>query len=372
MGGIGQWIYFRIIFAYLDKEIEIMRTHLIGGLIQWILLFGSILITSWIIFQGWLVVTGRSRAPMMALVTQSMRVGLITLAATTFTFVGHDVSTVLTDTVPRAITGIVTGDEESPATKIDQGLALMQGTFAVVDAVGESTGGGDGFKDQLASVSTMSAVGTAGPAVVGGALLLMYKVGLGLFVGLGPLFIMCLMFQATRPLFSKWLHYGVGTMFSLAVLCFMVTVAMKLVLAAGALMIVKYKLAMASAGAGEGLSSIAMQQGGLGLILTILLVTCPPMAAQFFQGTIGGAFSQYSAFGNTGRGASVRDSAGNVTNHGTRLPSNRAQAPGRDVEQKVPIYGLNRHALANQGANRADKDEIRQASRSGDARLGSV
>lgn len=48
-------------------------------------------------------------------------------------------------------------------------------------------------------------------------------------------------------------------------------------------------------GDGESLISMAMQQGGLGLILTTLIVSTPPMAAMLFQGTLG-QFSPYSAF----------------------------------------------------------------------------
>jgi type IV secretion system protein VirB6 len=46
----------------------------------------------------------------------------------------------------------------------------------------------------------------------------------------------------------------------------------------------------------DGMTSQAMQQGGMGLILTTLIVTTPPMAAAFFQGTLG-QFSPYVAFG---------------------------------------------------------------------------
>ncbi|WP_175472809.1 hypothetical protein [Luteibacter sp. 329MFSha] len=43
-----------------------------------------------------------------------------------------------------------------------------------------------------------------------------------------------------------------------------------------------------------------MQQGGIGLLLTALIVSVPPMAAAFFQGTLG-SFMSYSAFGGDNR-----------------------------------------------------------------------
>jgi type IV secretion system protein VirB6 len=42
-----------------------------------------------------------------------------------------------------------------------------------------------------------------------------------------------------------------------------------------------------------------MQQGGMGLLLTALIVSVPPMAAMFFQGTLG-SFLTYSAFAGAG------------------------------------------------------------------------
>src|SRR3546814_21037232 len=74
-------------------------------------------------------------------------------------------------------------------------------------------------------------IGIAGPAITGGAMLLLNKVALALFIGLGPMFILCLLFEQTKPLFSKWLFFGIGTMLSLALLSVMVHIALKKVLA---------------------------------------------------------------------------------------------------------------------------------------------
>ena len=225
-------------------------------------------------------------------------------------------------------------------------------------------GNADAWKDQLSHITTMSAVGTAGPAVVGGALLLMYKVALALFVGLGPLFIMCLLFQSTKGLFAKWLQYGIGTCFSLAVLCFMVSVAMKMVAAVGAAMFVKYTLAMNGMGAMEGLNTVAMQQGGLGLVLTVLLVTTPPMAANFFQGTLG-AFYHNSSFGNTSSNVPQRDPQGNLTNPGAqRAPSGGAGANTQNEKVAPHEYQLNKQTMVYQPSVQPTGDEVKLGKKS--------
>ncbi|MEA9656625.1 type IV secretion system protein [Xanthomonas campestris pv. raphani] len=60
-------------------------------------------------------------------------------------------------------------------------------------------------------------------------MLLLYQVAIALFVGFGPLFILCLLFDQTKQLFQKWLLYGIGTMFSMGVLAAMVSICMKMV-----------------------------------------------------------------------------------------------------------------------------------------------
>jgi type IV secretion system protein VirB6 len=58
------------------------------------------------------------------------------------------------------------------------------------------------------------------------------------------------------------------------------------------------------------MTSQAMQQGGMGLILTTLIITAPPMAAAFFQGTLG-YFTPGSVFGGGGAlGGGMRDVSG--------------------------------------------------------------
>src|SRR3546814_2716661 len=99
----------------------------------------------------------------------------------------------------------------------------------------------------------------AGPAIKGGAMQLRNKVAMALFIGLGPMFILCMLFEQTKQLFSKWLFYGIGTMFSLALLSVMVAIALKMVLAvAAAFWVSKFTGATT-----EGINSMALQQGGL-------------------------------------------------------------------------------------------------------------
>lgn len=57
-------------------------------------------------------------------------------------------------------------------------------------------------------------IGMAAPGILGGSLLLMYAMAMALFIGLGPIFILMLRFDATKQMFWKWLWLGFDTKLS--------------------------------------------------------------------------------------------------------------------------------------------------------------
>lgn len=71
---------------------------------------------------------------------------------------------------------------------------------------------------------------------------------------------------------------------------------------------------------GEGISSTALPQGGLDLVLTTLMITGPPMAAAFFQGTLG-QFTAYSALGHLDQAS--QDGSGGRPQAAAPAPDNK-------------------------------------------------
>jgi type IV secretion system protein VirB6 len=192
------------------------------------------------------------------------------------------------------------------------------------------------------------------------ATLLLNKVAVALVVGLGPIFILCLLFRATQQLFTKWLYYGIGTLFSLALLTVMVTLALDMVIAVGMAFWVAGWVTGASQ---ESLTAMAMQQGGMGLILTMLIVSAPPMAAVFFNGVLG-QFSAYNAL--------------HALSGGQGAPPGPGLPPGAAATHPVPGSAGHGAATAGEGGDPAgamrlggqrppqgDVDVIRPARQSG-------
>ena len=234
------------------------------------------------------------------------RNALIVIAASTMALGGSDLHSIFTDGLLKEVNYMVTGEKESPVSAIDKNLVLTQVVMSAIDnaqGLDVSTSGSNVTSVGMSSV--VGALGVSSPAITAGALLLTYQVGLALFISLGPLFILCLIFKQTESLFHKWLLYGIGLLFSMAVLSFMVSLVLELNLRiAAGLWASKAITSFLGVGGSTGLTSQAMLQGGIGLLLTTLLVTAPAAAAQFFGGTLGQFYHQ-SVLGGGGSGQSA-------------------------------------------------------------------
>lgn len=110
--------------------------------------------------------------------------------------------------------------------KIDRNLTITQGIMGYMSKI--DTADSAEIQDKVEKAKWFAGVGSAGPGVVAGVMLIMYRIAMSLFIGFGPLFILCLLFKKTSPLFSKWLYYGLATIFSSVMLAVMADIAMDL------------------------------------------------------------------------------------------------------------------------------------------------
>ncbi|WP_256643115.1 type IV secretion system protein [Stenotrophomonas sp. 9(2022)] len=323
---IGDFVFFRLILDYLHDRINDFGLDMMKNMMKWVGGIALTLMTMWVFIQGYRIVTGRSRDSMMVLVTSMARAALIVSVATSFAMFGTNLQKFLTNDVKGVITTTVTGKNEKPEDQIDRSLAWMQVALSSVDAIRVLDD--PGLQADKTRAQWFIGLGTGGPAVTAGAMLLLYEVAMALFIGFGPLFILCLLFEQTKQFFQKWLFYGIGTMFSMAVLAAMVSIALDMVIRVSAsfwttALVNKYLLGLSN----DGMTSQAMQQGGMGLILTTLILTAPPMAAMFFQGTLG-SFMAYSQIG--GGAAGVPSADGRPP--GTYTPPGPSKAGGQGHE----------------------------------------
>lgn len=295
--GLQQMAFFEAIYSFLETSIDKFADETLNRVTRMVAGAALTALTIWFMIQGFRIVTGQSRESMSALMVNSARAAVICVCASGFAFYGTDLRDFFVDDLGGQVTELVTGEDGNVNSMIDKNLALMTISMMAIDQVQAQED--KELDDSKRQAKLMAGVGSGGPAIVAGSMLLLYQIAIAMFIGFGPIFILCLLFDQTKSLFQRWLFYGIGTLFSQAVLVFVTSVAMEMVA----------RVAVA-AWASKGLSSIdgleflgqqglnaqAVQQGGMGLILSTLILATPPMAAMFFQGSLGN-FSPYAGMG---------------------------------------------------------------------------
>jgi len=306
MSNLGDYAYYYLVYTYLQTEIANFQNTFVSAVSTWASAIALTLITLWILIQGYRIMTGQSRDSMMALTVNAARIAVIVAAATSMSIFATPLQTLFAaqgdGSLGAAIGGLVAGGY-SPVTQIDRNMAATQLSLAAIDVVQVPPGDTDNAESK-AHALMLAGFGAASPPMAAGAMLLLYQFTMAIFIGLGPLFILCLIFDQTKDLFRRWLLYGIGTLFSIATLCLVSSIVLKLTENVAAALwgadLVNNFLGQGT----EGFSSRALEQGGIGLLMTVLIVSVPPLTANFFQGTMG-SFLFQSAFGAGGARAAA-------------------------------------------------------------------
>jgi type IV secretion system protein VirB6 len=295
--GLQQMAFFEAIYSFLETSIDKFADETLNRVTRMVAGAALTALTIWFMIQGFRIVTGQSRESMSALMVNSARAAVICVCASGFAFYGTDLRDFFVDDIGGQVTELVTGEDGNVNSMIDKNLALMTISMMAIDQVQAQED--KELDDSKRQAKLMAGIGSGGPAIVAGSMLLLYQIAIAMFIGFGPIFILCLLFDQTKSLFQRWLFYGIGTLFSQAVLVFVTSVAMEMVARVAV-------AAWASKGLSalegleflgqQGLNAQAVQQGGMGLILSTLILATPPMAAMFFQGSLGN-FSPYAGMG---------------------------------------------------------------------------
>jgi type IV secretion system protein VirB6 len=327
LAGVQQLAFFSAVYDFLDNAIKDFTTGTLARFTGLVASMALTALTIWIMIQGYRIVTGQSRESMSALMANAGRAAVICACASGFAMFGFELEDYLNDGLRKEITYLVTGDAEQPEQQIDRNLALMTVSIMAIDHVQSANNAEVDARKRQAKI--MAGIGAGGPAIVAASMLLLYKIAIAMFIGFGPIFILSLLFEQTKSLFMRWVFYGVGTYFSLAVLVFVTSVAMEMVArVAAAVWTTSGLLSLIdpNMSSDQGFTSQSLQQGGMGLILSTLILATPPMAAMFFQGALGN-FSPYAGMG--GQFGAAATSPPGVNN--AAAASGRMQASKGDI-----------------------------------------
>ncbi|KRA74778.1 hypothetical protein ASD78_10695 [Lysobacter sp. Root667] len=198
VAGVGEFAFFKLVNDYLSHKVDEFGLQLMGRFMAWASGIALTLVTLWILIAGYRIVTGQSREPILALVTQLTRIAVIVGVATSMSVFGGSLQRAFTTDLDQEIHTLFTGEtSRSSADAIDENLAYMQVALSAIDAV-QVVDGDQQTYDEKTRALLFAGFGTASPPMTAGAMLLLYKFTLALFIGLGPLFILCLIFDQTK------------------------------------------------------------------------------------------------------------------------------------------------------------------------------
>jgi type IV secretion system protein VirB6 len=138
----------------------------------------------WIMVQGYMIVSGRSQEGIKGFIFNTGKSYLIIAVATGLAAgSGFSVRT-LTDDLTSTVAQVVAGDEKAAkclsadsaflGCKIDRSLQVMQATMNFVGQL--DTADDPILEDKKARAGWFVGIGSAGPALVAGTMLLLYKV----------------------------------------------------------------------------------------------------------------------------------------------------------------------------------------------------
>ena len=173
-------------------------------------------------------------------------------------------------------------------------MHLIMGAFGSLQAA-TSNDNGSAFSNFIMA----SGVAQGTPAVVAGALLLLNEIALSLAILTAPAFILCLLYDPTKQYFQGWLKFFLGSLLTMAVLSVMVTIGLKVMLVYATKVLGEYGVGVAVAGSASqdrpGIAQITIMQGGLGLMMSTLMITAPLLVGNLIGSSLGG-FSGYNMF----------------------------------------------------------------------------
>ena len=348
---------------YIAARIELLLEYTLSRNLSLALTIIGALFTLWIMVQGYLILTGRSQESLKTFIFNLGKTYIIILVAlgvsSTSEFSLRTLTEVTTDGVASLMVGendvgecIMKSTSSLLGCKIDKSLTVAQASMAFINQI--DTADNPNVAAQVERAKLFAGAGAAGPGIVTGTMLIIYRVAMALFVGFAPFFILCLMFKKTTPYFSKWLNYGLATMFSSALLAAMASISTDLVeIIARA----QFKdevfntafefIAGGSSGGGNvsGVFQSAMNQLGLGLMLSTVLIIVPPMAAAWFNGVMASTYGTNHFGGWNGAPAGAPGSGAGSGAHGMPAYGNQQQSVNyqNNTSQPSPLSQATGH-----------------------------
>jgi len=109
-----------LLFSVCDEMAARAKARVRSALsMMWVSTVALVLMTLWVLIQGYRMISGQSREPMMGVVVNMTRSAVIVAAATTMAVGSVDLQQFFTHDLAKGINQLVTGKDESPVKAIE-------------------------------------------------------------------------------------------------------------------------------------------------------------------------------------------------------------------------------------------------------------
>ena len=282
-----------LIMKFGDRGLSALSTVLIPSLMS--------MVTVWLMFEGYRILNGQSREPLNMFLWRGAKMVVIITVASWIMNNPTGLRDWISEHIKNPIASVIVGGEyASPEAMVDSSLLLMHLIMGAFGSLQAATSNDNG--SAFANFIMASGVAQGAPAVVAGALLLLNEIALSLAILTAPAFILCLLYDPTKQYFQGWLKFFLGSLLTMAVLSVMVTIGLKVMLVYATKVLGEYGVGAAVAGSASqdrpGIAQITIMQGGLGLMMSTLMITAPLLVGNLIGSSLG--FNAYSPFGNGG------------------------------------------------------------------------
>jgi len=208
----GSFQIFEPAYAFINGKLDVFLNARTSAVIAQVAGPMRAALVLYVLLYGFAILRGAIAEPIINFAVRSLKLALIYMLATTVAYSSW-VTTPLFHTLPDALTQAISG-----AASPDPGVAFDQ-FFARAAYLGEKIGQ-TATPTNLAPILESAAVYVIGAlaAALGFGVVIVAKVTLALLVALGPIFIACALFDASRRFFFGWLSQAVNYLVLMALI----------------------------------------------------------------------------------------------------------------------------------------------------------
>ena len=254
----------------------------------------TVIMTIWVSFQGFQIITGANRNPIVPLFIQT---GKMVLILSLVALIAAN-SPVIVDSVTdfKNLISQAVADGADITTLVDLNLGIT----SLLNSITESMKALEDGKDPNAITTTVGLIGQSGPAMLVAVLLMLTELSVTFAIMLAPLFIFFLLFQQTTALFWSWAKFILGALFSMATLTLIGALVLKATAIYGGSVVLAYYGGSLVPGGLFDISGSSLRLAALGTLMSAIIMAIPHTIMQFFSA---GAGFAAGAFGFAGAGA---------------------------------------------------------------------